>query len=497
MSRSSKIGLIFGVILSAGLAIVLAWAVLNLVHGEDPFGIAEDTPLPSEQDSGEIVYNTREYYSLYDNNDLALEEKSCNKPDNEGQSCSYYQISGLKNAEVQNHINKRLSEIAVKYSNYDIFYENNTLNAFNLVSFYIYAHKNKEEVRSGITFDLNTGNELKFQDVFIKNVNIKPLLSNAIYTRLVTLRGDYTYWRVEDRVEDRASKQKFDYDGEVLKILKKVDFNATDNFFVSPSSISFIVGDDYFNVEAERDIKYFGYYDAYASSEPLFNNDDGLKNIPLTNTYSNSLSYNVFDETETGTYTFEIINYYSWIENDLQLNQKLSEYYRKKMPKSDAYTVLQVGGRIRDGEEDNPLKLFTGDYVFCKMSKTDYQNTFRKKIFDAKKPTGVAMLDWIAAIDVDYGCDGKISSDPLIIDAENNLHKLSDAIKDEYFTDTYCPLLSQNKQADCRKNFDKYYTHEYSYETFIITERDNTENVSSVFIPDEIPREYFNDNVKF
>ena len=88
MSRSSKIGLIFGVILSAGLAIVLAWAVLNLVHGEDPFGIAEDTPLPSEQDSGEIVYNTREYYSLYDNNDLALEEKSCNKPDNEDQSCS-------------------------------------------------------------------------------------------------------------------------------------------------------------------------------------------------------------------------------------------------------------------------------------------------------------------------------------------------------------------------------------------------------------------------
>lgn len=82
------------------------------------------------------------------------------------------------------------------------------------------------------------------------------------------------------------------------------------------------------------------------------------------------------------------------------------------------------------------------------------------------------MLDWIAAIDVDYGCDGKISSDPLIIDAENNLRKLSDAIKDEYFTGTYCPLLSQSKQADCRKNFDKYYTHEYSYKTFIITGRD-------------------------
>ena len=360
------------------------------------------------------------------------------------------------------------------------------------MSFYACAEKDGADARRGITFDLNTGNELTFQDAFVRNANVKPLLADAIYTRLVTWRGERTYWSIQE-----DNKAEFDYDGETLKILNRVDFSKTDNFFLSPNSISFIVDNSIYEIKAKDHIKYFGYYDAYASSESLFNNGDGLKNIPLTNTYSNSLSYNVFDETETGTYTFEIINYYSWIENDLQLNQKLGEYYRKKMPKSDAYIVLQVGGRIRDGEEDSPLKLFTGDYVFCKMSKTDYQNTFRKKIFDAKKPTGVAMLDWIAAIDVNYGCDEKISSDPLIIDAENNLHKLSDAIKDEYFTDTYCPLLSQNKQADCRKNFDKYYTHEYSYETFIITERDNTENVSSVFIPDEIPREYFNDNVKF
>lgn len=496
MSRSSKIGLIFGVILSAGLAIVLAWAVLNLVHGEDPFGIAEDTPLLSEQDSGEIVYNTREYYSLYDNNDLALEEKSCNKPDNEDQSCSYYQISGLKNAEVQNRINKRLSEIAAKYSNYDIFYENNTLNAFNLVSFYFYAHKNKEEVRSGITFDLNTGNELKLQDVFVKNANIKPLLSNAIYTRLVTLRGDYMYWRVEDRAEDRASKQEFDYDGEVLKILKKVDFNATDNFFLSPNSISFIVGDDYFNIEAERDIKYFGYYEKYASKESLFDNDDGLKNVPLSNAYSGSLLYNIFDETDTSTYTFEIINYYSWIENDPKLNQKLGEYYRKKIPNSDKYVVLQVGGQLRD-DESSPLKLFSGEYALCEMDKTDYQNSFRKMIFDAKSSRNMMLLNWRAAFDANYGCKTDISSDPVIIDADNNLFKLSDAIKEEFFTDTYCPYLDQNKQADCKKNFDKYFSREYIYESYVIKERNNASHTYSAFIPDEIPHKYFNKNVKF
>ena len=48
MSRLNKLGLVFGAILSAGLAVVLAWAVLNLVHGEDPFGIAANTPMPDE-----------------------------------------------------------------------------------------------------------------------------------------------------------------------------------------------------------------------------------------------------------------------------------------------------------------------------------------------------------------------------------------------------------------------------------------------------------------
>ena len=118
-------------------------------------------------------------------------------------------------------------------------------------------------------------------------------------------------------------------------------------------------------------------------------------------------------------------------------------------------------------------------------------------IFDAKSSRNMMLLNWRAAFDANYGCKTDISSDPVIIDADNNLFKLSDAIKEEFFTDTYCPYLDQNKQADCKKNFDKYFSREYIYESYVIKERNNASHTYSAFIPDEIPHKYFNKNVKF
>ena len=91
----------------------------------------------------------------------------------------YIQIDGLKNKKIQSDINKKLREKA--YSLKGTVYTYIVSNFSNILSIEFDGDKNEYDT---LNIDLSTGNEIKFEELFISSTPINSILESALYRTL-------------------------------------------------------------------------------------------------------------------------------------------------------------------------------------------------------------------------------------------------------------------------------------------------------------------------
>ena len=152
---------------------------------------------------------------------------------------SYPKISGLKNKEIENKINEEIRNKLIDVINSEGVLADAYINASfsNILSVRIQRHGRWDGLNyylggyNGLNYDLNTGNKIQFEDLFVKSAPIKLIFANSL--------GRTNAWRsVSNDLEEWKRENGQTYNKELqrkqteLSNMDNRDFSQNDDFIL-------------------------------------------------------------------------------------------------------------------------------------------------------------------------------------------------------------------------------------------------------------------------
>lgn len=223
----------------------------------------------------------------YNQNDLKIIEKRATK---ERVEITYFQIDGLKNQKIQDKINKEIEIEALNgyKENIDLdkvvnasisLYE--TANFSNILSLSAYSWGKINDdsddlinIQKGFTYDLNTGNIIKLEDLFTTNAPITEILRKSAYYGFVSNRAEMNL-NGDLQVNDYGNIEE-----DVADFIEQYKNGKITDFYCTPSAIMIVYDETYIPVSFEEWADYITIYSKYLSSETLYKTDNiGYKNL--------------------------------------------------------------------------------------------------------------------------------------------------------------------------------------------------------------------------
>lgn len=220
--------------------------------------------------------------------------------------CHYVKIDGLANEEIEQLINTRIKEEFMSVYNKHKGEKNQyvVLNCYanfgNVMSFYMTYQDDDNSITKGFNYNLATGEELKFNDLFTNTAPIKNILSNAIYSSLSEnmvdgqIIGDSsTYADYEESQFDntegnqRINKELADAEDTAFKMLSFYNNGGEFNYYFSPRQIYIEWNGNRISIPMYRYYNQIAIYNRYKDNSNIydgqFNNLDVIENnsIPV------------------------------------------------------------------------------------------------------------------------------------------------------------------------------------------------------------------------
>ena len=359
MFKTTKAKIIFVTVFTVICLIVTAILVLyQSIDIEEKEEVTEEVVKQSnEKDVPGIDLN-----GTYNENDLNIIEKSVTQ---EQVEIRYFEISGLKNKNIENKINKEIEISALNCYKDKIKDLREVINVYvsmsqlanfaNTISFELsYVAKVDDDGDGfyqgikGLNYDLNTGEELTLDEMFTSDTPIENILRKSIYNNLVSckiennLAGDLTitdYGDIEDEI------------AEIINLYKREKIT---NFSYTPRYINmFYKEDQVINLDMKDFAEYIAIYNRYLSEESLFENDD----IGIDNVYTLSKRYK-------GVYYYQNYqnekNYYIDISIDFQSTE--TDEFAKKIVENKIIEIEKEIENVKQKVSENPEKFYILNY---------------------------------------------------------------------------------------------------------------------------------------
>lgn len=374
-----------------------------------------------------------DYYGYYSTNALTLTKQS------DGQYKYISFVSGLKDKAVEEKINNRLKAVATILPGET--YMTVTANYFNLLSIRLQQYRSGTDERryDYLTFDLNTGDELTFDDLFSQNVNLTALLFNSFYD---TISAEIQFQRLS--AEKRLAAEEYcpnpancpiqyaPYPGETYDSLRALIKSYDDQlanveqtalnsvqsylagdrqFFLNSFGPSFVISDNkQVEMELKDNIRYAVYLKNYRSTSSLFE-DETLAESNLFFTEMNSEYQKHYNE-ETDTYLF---SYLEGLSPEETIPPAFRQSFRDFIKQKGLATPIEDGKfRYISVDGGNVYKkdyavTASADICVYETDKSYYHSTYRKGIIDEKTQT-----NWLAPLKAGHYDREKVAQ--LVID---------------------------------------------------------------------------------
>ncbi len=282
---------------------------------------------------------------------------------------NYEQISGLKNKEVENAINKEIEEKVnslkdklVEGSEYDRIAINSYISgSFSDVLSVEFAYslidldgEYNSYQSTGLNYRLDTGEKLKFNDLFRKDTSIKTILSQALYEAFA---WNHAYSE-QDEFSSNFDKTDYGYiENQTFKAVAEYNKNPDIDFYFTPSAIFAIIRDFQFSINMKDCASELAIFTKYRA-EKLYESSSLQKEF-----YACTDGY-IADSVEveglkSDNFYYEILAYPNGDENvevkakvEEKINQKLNHYFEiSKQNPDKAYMVSIM--YYYDGSSDN------------------------------------------------------------------------------------------------------------------------------------------------
>lgn len=218
-------------------------------------------------------------YGFYDENDLHTDSTNI---EHNGVLFDFVTIDGLKDKKIEKSINDEIKNKVIEIlddkhvTTNDNFYINVCGNFQNILSIYIHVYDDEKTYMYTMNFDLTTGKQFSFEDVFVKGANLEGIISKVM-RRSMTIDEYYNmlddFYSTHDYFDDRDFIVSIDED-ELYK--KTLDFLSSKDklFYVTPSYMTFIYEDYYYEVLFKDFSNDIAIYDKFDTAFSIFERND-------------------------------------------------------------------------------------------------------------------------------------------------------------------------------------------------------------------------------
>ncbi len=313
----------------------------------------------------------------------------------------YLAIKGLKNKDVENKVNVKISDEMTKWysnddlKNEDIDYINIsatlTGNYANTISLYI--NKTTKYISSAdertytklLNLDLNTAEELEFEDIFLPGVSIKNIISQVVYDNLVNkyamidLDGNGSV----DAYEENMNKVNMkDIEEKVYTAVRVYNENGVKYFYFNGSMVRFELDKAWYTMNIWEYYDKIAIYKRFTLEKDIF---DGTHKKNAENFVCQNINEN--DEGET------IIDNLICIRIQKEDLKNKSQYYidkyneyasntdriieiLKKQANDNKGQVIVFLSNININELNDYWSYKNGDEENAEIKKTDFLNDY-------------------------------------------------------------------------------------------------------------------------
>lgn len=337
-------------------------------------------------------YEYIDYTGYYDENDLKIEEKYTD----DGKNYSYIEISGLKDKNIEEKINKRLYDELQEKESFRYINSRVTYNANNILSGYITKYKEEEQINETFNIDLTTGEELKLEDI-LNTTNITGEIANAYYDaasyiiggKIKRIESDILMYQsciernsncddMYNSIKDSELKKQ-EYENDLNQIEEYMikfarSFDKNQKFYITSAGIIFprinIYKDNYSNLmlTVKHNPRLFNYFYKY-NKESIFDGTyTGKKNLIMAE--YNQYGYNESMVKQIDDYA--IISY----EDELIFEKNILDNYLTTLDKNKFTYIYNT----YESDYDNRRYI---NLTQCTMTKELYKNTVKKELADA------------------------------------------------------------------------------------------------------------------
>nr|MBP3259314.1 hypothetical protein [Bacilli bacterium] len=322
-----------------------------------------------------------DYTDYYNENDLKVEKIKFS----ENNSSNYIKISGLKDKELEEKLNKKFYDEANKILSESSGNVNSnlSLNAFNILSFYVETYNSKSKPLY-YNIDLTTGDEIKMNDI-LNTTNITNILASNYYEAVAdSLASRYGYDVASDKrntfLEDIDNQELKNYIGKLeddtLEYARNFDYNS--EFYMTSAGI-FISSNykDLFNTRIrlfiDENPRLFNYFYKYKTKESIFDGSyTGKKNLMYAEYMRRSSMLPASMQVLDNAVVHKLLNFESNIypSDESVFETPLFKNYLDSLDKNKFYYIDKI--ETGWGERDYI------DLTQCTMTKEFYNNEYKK-----------------------------------------------------------------------------------------------------------------------
>lgn len=199
---------------------------------------------------------------------------------------SYSQISGLKDKNIENKINKKIEEkceslVASEEANNDeiesivvstwVSGSFSNILSINISKYVYYEDMDTDSYYDTINLKLDTGEEISFEEMFTPDVSFKNIITQSAYNSMSKkIKQEYEF-------SDNFEEENIDYsqvENLTYKILNEFEKSDDKKFYFSPFSIFLITSFGDIEIPMVDFYEYINIFNLAVSEEPLFEPGD-------------------------------------------------------------------------------------------------------------------------------------------------------------------------------------------------------------------------------
>ena len=408
--------LFIGIVIFAVISVLVTGVLINIKNKN----LNEDNSISSGDKTTDLIINVEEepektidLYGTYNENDLIVEDrKEIFRIANKDVEIEMPRIKGLKNKTVEDKVNddikNRIAKVINKFANnskvkYVSLNYTITSNFSNVLSGYCDIHydddKNNNE-SIAINYELVNGERLKFEDLFVKDMDFNTLIRKMVYKEIErsTFGGENSSSIYYDKKNQTWLREYYDYEEDKEKIIEdepyvtENDLNKIMKEFINDKEKNYYFSPTKLNVDLDyNDYSILSYYylkdianevtiyDKYLTKESIYESQDiGMKNL-----WTCSKIPDGYGEEKHTEYGYATENLYYEIDNNFYSydTHEDDEEYQSFEKKITNYVIKLAEEKVEEYNKiakENPKKFYI---LYLNYSITGSDDLYTKLAF--------------------------------------------------------------------------------------------------------------------